>query len=661
MRRGIGPLRIAALLALVFQAVLASGAADAATTSKWRWTQQSGQESAMLFDAATVRNGVKIAVGESGVVQRSATPGEWRIVPFPGKDDLTAIASNGETAVALDVKALHRTTDGLVWSEGKQLGSLTLEQIDSSLKGKKAGKTKLNFGNINWKDVIWDGRQFVASGLISTMDELGHVFPVIAVSSEGIEWMLHPIGVAGSWFDDWALKLVLFKGQWYAISPGFTFQSNDLSRWTYSDVQSLNGLEILNAATDGDVIVLSTWSVSKHIGGYLMTSSDGKSYEPTLSYGSIGWGAVSWDGGQFVAGGDFGVVYVSADGRDWNDKTQQHGEIMGTLNYVAYKGLKSDIKSVIRTDEGYLAVGNVGAIRSSADLGQLWKLEAGGEMGNIAQLAYAPGIYAAGGNGTFMLSSDGKHWVSGDDKLFGEEIAIKELSRMNDMLVIVGSRRMLTNDNSGVFYIYRDGKMTAFNPPFADIKSIRAMNGTMYAYSNSGKWSASADGSSWKKLSGPPVVPLASNGKLWIGKGCDDFRTIYVSKEGRSWTRVKPTLDGKPTSGMDFSEFLVANAVWTGSKFVAVSNRTIMESTDGTRWKTMFNDTKDGYNLIALAVGDKGVMVAVGYAGLIYMCEDGKNWHLAGSPSKEELIGLIWDGKQFMAATKTGDLIVGRQ
>ncbi|MGK9252769.1 hypothetical protein [Paenibacillus humicus] len=609
-----------------------------AAAASWTWKQQSGKESSELTDITELQSGVRIAVGMDSTVLRSKSGGAWGAVAFPGRSTLQALAANGAAAVvAGDQGVLARTKDGMAWTKGVISGKWTLADFSPSYKNKELGKYPLKPSDFDWQDVVWDGRQFVAAGMTRIkIDSYSYTFPVAAISKEGTQWTLKPIQTSAR--GDKVL-IYNFHQKWLVAMGRNILSSADLAAWT-TTADAVGG-EIHAMADNGQIAVAVGYDGSSgqgSIGGRIYTTTDGVHFkkvgDPNASLNSV-----VWDGKQFIAAGDYGTIYRSMNGVDWDKISKTEGMFQSPLGYVKYGGLEGNINALLKSGNAYLAAGSMGTVRSAPSPDQPWTIEAAGTMNDLYGIAYFKGNYVVAGVGTLKASANGKDWADIDPELIQPEIKLYELKNVGGSF-IAGGFSSADDRLSRFGLLYRNGRLSELGSLEQDhIRDITAVGGEFRLHGKTIE-KRSRDGLSWVSVQAGNPVPSASSGKVWIGfKGQADY---YTSIDGAAWKKTSATLDG---SNGYFPRF--TDAVWTGSKFIAISEDALVESVDGKAWKTVL---KKRYTYLkSLAVTGGGTAAAVGNDGAVYMSEGGRGWVQQESPTSKDLQSVIWDGTRFIA------------
>ncbi len=146
------------------------------------------------------------------------------------------------------------------------------------------------------------------------------------------------------------------------------------------------------------------WNGARYVavgdGGYILTSSNGETWQSSILTGNPNLKSILWNGEQFVIVGDGGKIYTSADGTQW---TAQSSGTTDSLNGIAWNG------------EIFAAAGGTSSekiILTSTDgitwTKSLWIKENNKEFRGIV---WANNRFLAFGSGGFLISSrNGTTW-----------------------------------------------------------------------------------------------------------------------------------------------------------------------------------------------------------------------------------------------------------
>ncbi len=107
---------------------------------------------------------------------------------------------------------------------------------------------------------------------------------------------------------------------------------------------------------------------------------------------------VVWDGQTFIAVGDMGAILTSADGIDW-----AHQE----------SGTGADLNAISSDRSDVVAVGDDATVLISTDHGASWTIRHSGDGVGLSAVVINPWQIVAGGNGPFIMTSvdRGESWT----------------------------------------------------------------------------------------------------------------------------------------------------------------------------------------------------------------------------------------------------------
>ncbi len=168
----------------------------------------------------------------------------------------------------------------------------------------------------------------------------------------------------------------------------------------------------------------------------------------------------------------------------------------------------------------------------------------------------------------------------------------------------------------------------------------------------------SVDGATWVRTPIPEAMyfqAFANNGSRLLAAGaycvfpvtgpdggCAPGALVSVSDDGgTSWSTTKPQL------------VAFTDVIWTGSGFLALtgsfgSGLATATSLDGLVWHPLWGSGAGP--VVAVAIGDAGLLVAVGTAGCISTSQTGRKWDsILSDTYRPDLVDAVWDGTQFVA------------
>ncbi|HWI63294.1 MAG TPA: hypothetical protein VNT75_15765, partial [Symbiobacteriaceae bacterium] len=292
--------------------------------------------------------------------------------------------------------------------------------------------------------------------------------------------------------------------------------------------------------------------------------------------------ALTWDGTQFLAAGEDGIIRASADGvtwedrlprghrQDWTDLAFGDGRFVALANgdvAISADGLTWDLqprpkpeplylRSIVRGPDRFVATGL--GVYTSVD-GVTWKQQVPADW-PLSSVVWGSGRYVAIRHNETVASLDGTVWQVGP---------------------ALGPERYLQGIVAG------DTGFVAYG------QSINGKDNEIYT---------SADGLTWTSQGLQPLIWSITYGKgLYVAFTISG--NVITSPDGRIWTETKPPV----REGV--------HVFFTGDQFVGMGTESVLLSADGRTWKV------DGrqparHGISNMAFGH-GRLVAVGGAGSI--------------------------------------------
>lgn len=216
-------------------------------------------------------------------------------------------------------------------------------------------------------------------------------------------------------------------------------------------------------------------------------------------------GAVAFGQNTYIAVGEGGRIFTSADARDW---TAQNSGITTTLSSVAVG------------PSSFVATGTAGVILSSVD-GATWTSQSSGVTTNLTSVTYGNGRFVAvGNNGTIVHSTDGNTWTTASSGVTATLITVRWIDNVG----------FLAGGNSGVMVTSADGVEwqqgeTGIGSFISTLAPTRV--GILAGAGTQGIMLLSHDGISWSRATSPvdrqmngmaaspsTVVTVGSNGAI---------------------------------------------------------------------------------------------------------------------------------------------------
>lgn len=409
------------------------------------------------------------------------------------------------------------------------------------------------------------------------------------------------------------------------------------------------------------------------VGGGILTSKDGISWNEAVA--ESGWrvNAVTWGKGLFLGVGSDGIIVTSRDAKTWKSQTagyeysltdvvfgngifvavghdtQRETDItLTSTDGSAWKLGSSSVSLAAITFGNGLFVGvessSYGKIHTSPN-GVNWttSFEFDQSYTNLWGVSYSNNMFLAfGRQGNVLLSTDGVNWTVENSVT---PISLNDVYFGNDRFIGVGDydyESRILSSQDGINWKYVDLPL-----PYGHLQSVIYGNGTFIAVGQYGTILSSEDGEHWFARSARTNLRNAAYGNgLFIGVSGDD-RTIISSQNGISWTSRTELIYEDYLSDVTFGD----------GKFVAVgviddhNAGLILTSSDGIEWEETLRGTVS--RLKAVGHG-KGIFVAVGENGLILTSRDGVRWTARYSNTTSNLLGVAYGNDIFVAVGEGG-------
>ncbi len=680
---------------------------SAATLGKeLKWVKVTKEsESSDLKDVTYSKDKIYIAVGDDGAVIRSANGKEWNRINLQTVDNLKAVATNGKDFVAVGNNGtIIKSSDGKSWSRSSISFSkkYTYENITGSMKSYLDKDYKVNWSTspkqsqIEFRDVLWNGKQYVAighwevqtgtkrAGSYSTNSHVRLYSDFIITSKDGKTWKASHIEIPD-------LEKIIYTGTKYAATSAEKIVfSQDLKKWKIttpdirgdvSDIIYENGKYMIigwdgSLSSMAGTIHVSTngtkWKEvinKENIGSLTHTVDDTyKKYGKANGFANLIMHSVMWDGNQYIIAGYKGMILTSKTGTNWNKVNNITDVTVRPFAFSDSTGAIANIQKIIYDGEQYIQVGNNGTILVTENL----------EKGIVARarppVDYNNIIYdgkdryfAYGSEGGLWESNKGYNWYkvaleSSDAKLSFEGVAA------NKGTVIAICREMTnTTEYGNSFYYYSDspGSWTKMKFPkeFTYVYGAKYLKGKFHIFTRNGLIT-SADGKNWSGYTIKKTIlrDIIYNGKIHVGLtgmivGEISDNTLYSSTDGQKWSRIIVKKGNK-------KYYISAESVvWTGKKFVTIGGKlhtnsifsdedTVAFSNDGIVWE--LKETKDSFEC---GVYGNKTYLALDYLGDIYTSTDGINYTKGTIATSQLLTAALWDGKKFLVAGEGGVIL----
>jgi Dockerin type I repeat. len=574
---------LAGLLFCVFAIVLSSVRVNAQSNISW---QQVAAGEDMNLISITYGNGLYVGIDWDNVLKISADAVNWT-------ERVTGVSTavwNGKTFVAGGPHGkVVTSTDGVTWEKG----ILENENIQYGMS-----------------DIIWDGKQFVAT---ANSDQGGAIF----TSPDGLAWTCW-ISVADQ------LRCVAWNGSVYvaSASSGKVYTSNESVYWKLAEPNYTNNFK--NITSNGKIFVATGYS------GQVMASPDGVNWTVKSLNDELDVSNVLWDGKQFVVTASSypstsGKVFSSPDGQTWTQVSYINDWVFSDITYNNGK---------------YLAVGP-GYVCSTEDL-KHWSYKL--PMQYYSSACNGDTIVIAGSDGTLKTSKNGVDWTSAEPQ---NDISIEDIICDGEKFIAVGGKGTILLSHDGTAW----SKMSTDTTE--DIYSV-AWNGKIFiAVATNNVILKSTDGYTWKSEKKIVYEGYSYNlyDVIWDGNR-------FVAVGGRDpligGTIVAVSPDGTDWTGKLAPAVLFSSIAYNGNCYVAGSGYGLFVSNDSDSWEkavpnqTTFSVTWDGKRFIT-----------VGHNGETYTSTDGKSWIPGTSGVTVDLYTVSQFGNKYIAAGDKGTILLG--
>ena len=302
---------------------------------------------------------------------------------------------------------------------------------------------------------------------------------------------------------------------------------------------------------------------------------------------------VNFINGQFVAVGGGGMIFTSADGLAW---TQRSSNPLGL----------GDFNAVAAGNSGFVAVGVNGQIASSPD-GQTWTKRDSGEVGTLTGVVFGGSKYVAVSTSALVHSStNGADWTAALFRSFNA------VAHTGTQYVAVGAGGGVGTSPDALVWTSRTSGQTV------NLRGVAAGAGALVAVGDTGLIIRSSDaGVTWSPQTVPVSVGVATTilrGVIYAG---GQFVAAGDSQIGQRFSTVIVTSpDGSTWTRHDVPYSQTARAItYTGSRYiVAGGSSTVLTSTDAITWTA--ETANNSLNILGLANSSAGT-VAVGSGGSI--------------------------------------------
>ncbi len=682
----------------------------AATSGKnitWKKTNTESQSN-NYYDVTFNQDKIYVAVGDEGSVVRSADAKVWKTISLKTTDNLRAIATNGKQFVAVGSNGMIlQSVDGKSWTRGSLKVSYTYEQIAPKMKNyyekvyQINWKTKAKQSQFQFKDIIWDGKKYVAiaqwevdAGSLKKGQEYNYSSKSLRLSGSFVVTSKDGKNWDAKFMDTPEIEKIVYTGKQYTIISEETVSSSkDLVKWKtttpnirgdFSNLIYSNG-KYLAIGWDGNISART---------GTIYTSTDGVKWKAVINKEILGSGigeeddtygkpngfsdlimnSVIWDGKQYVIAGHKGMILTSSSGTNWKMLNDSWNVTFEPFGFNDKPGPQANINQIIYDGEQYVLVGNNSTILVTSDLKTGTVVRERPSV-DFTAVTYDGGsrYLAHGDEDTIWESSNGYNWKQVTlpdfgyikDLVYWQGIASHEGKAIAVYRVKEG---WLSYSNAMYYYSDKPGDWKKMNFPkeVGGIYGVNYIKDKFYVFTNKGVIT-SEDGVKWSgfNLTKTMLRNITFNGKVYIGQsGISDMTTsdnaLFTSKDGKKWTKIAVNKGGKKYY------LTAASVVWNGKQFVTMGGslyewgagfsgeNVVAFSNDGTTWTLKNADDnyyKDG------TYGNK-TYTAVDGIGDIYYSTNGIDYTKSEKATGQPINKVLWDGKKFIAVGEKGTILV---
>lgn len=441
-------------------------------------------------------------------------------------------------------------------------------------------------------DIAWNGSQFIAVGASG----------LIKSSLDGITWTTQVANTT-----DYINSIVWSGQQFVAVGQnGVILTSADGVNW---NVRSSGTTSLLYGVA---------WNGLQYVavGQYntILTSTNGITWTTRMSESSGRLQSVEWNGSQYVAVGWSGDIFTSPTGVNWTYQSL---------------GVSTILESVIWDDSQYITIGDSGTVFTSYD-GISWSRHGSGEARTFFDVAQGSNVLVAVSQGGIYSSPNGTIWTKRHSETSGNSVIWT-----GTQYVVVGGYGTLLNSLDGISW----SDQTLGTNDY--LYGVTSNNSLIVAVGRDGVIYSSPDAISWtKRVSGTinDLNGVVWNGSLFVAVGNEG--TILASTDGVNWNLQQSGED------RDFKD-----VTWNNGQFVAVGWE-IYTSPNGVTWSQQSSEASFAYSV---SFNDGQYIVGDLY-GDMFTSQDGINWTTRETQISQSVLGLTWNGSQFVAVGRKGTI-----
>jgi hypothetical protein len=598
--------------------------------------------------------GAYVAVGNSGVIQRSTDLLSWTRVDLIGSNAQRVIFANG-LFVAFGVFGCRTSSDGITWTS-QSVGAASFFDViyENSLfvAVGTSGACYTSSDGITWTSQSAGAQQFFkviySNSLFVAVGNNGAIF----TSPDGTTWTSRASGTTTS------LRSVVWNGSnfvavglsgiYVTSADGFTWAAfQDISFTGLFCVSVIDGKTIafgqnasviLAGAARQEVMQVGTWPytvaassapnprtiayngsdlyVAAGSNGVILTSSDGQLWTNRWVNATANFDKVAYVNGNWFVMGGFGAganLLTSPDGITWTPQTVASGAVLNGAAFGA--GL-------------YVVVAATGVIFSSDDL-VTWTSRFAGTNA-LNDIIFANSLFVAVGvTNTIRTSTDGITWNAATATGVWRRIIYD-----NSLFVVIGDNGALATSTNGTTWSVRTSGTSG------NLRDV-VWNGSIFVAVAPNSFTTSSNGTTWTAVTGFENLPFTSIS--WSGTRFVVTNTTngvaFVSTNGTTWSRSATAYAGP----ILFSGYF-------GGRFVAIGANQIQYSTDGLNWGNV-----DNVQYVPTALNRTYKLgnryYALSTTAGIYQSSDGIAWSAAKTAPLRPFVGMAYNGTFWLAVT----------
>ncbi len=450
----------------------------------------------------------------------------------------------------------------------------------------------------------------------------------ITSSDEGYSWGPQTNSISGD-----CHAITFGAGKFVVVTAlGTIHTSTDGIQWTKQE--SGTSAPLFGVTYTGNIFV------AVGDAGTVLTSSDGNTWTSRFGNTSVTLYAVTYGNGTFAAVGSNNTIIASSDGVTWQQQI-----VPGAI----------EIRGIAYGNNTFVA-GGIGGIVISKN-GVDWVEPSPGTSGDIEAVYYSNGVFVTvGGGGSRMISVDGRVWGGIS---IATSLRLKGIVSGNGIFAAVGAEGVVVTSADAKLWIER----YSFRVNRNTLGSVAYLNGMFVAVGDEGAVVASTNGETWvhQPFAGYKISPGSSSGGGTNFVGIAYGNGTYTAIANAGWFAASASLSSLVLRKTGITNRLSGIAYGKGL-FVAVGDRLIATSPDGTNWTV--NPALEilnpglGVKLNAITF-ERDLFVAVGSTpsfsvfrgptGAIFTSEDGMNWSDHSSDAFYGLQAVTYGNNRFVS------------